>query len=101
MSSIVPSTGWKSEGHPDGSKVLTKEKRRYCVIPRELLAVVCFVKQYRHYFFGRMFLESIDHRVPRYLLNFKDPQGQIARWLKVLDMILTLSIVQEGNTTLS
>ena len=68
-----------------GSRTLTKEERSYCVTRKELLAVVHFVKQYRHYLFGKRFLVRTDHGALRYLLTFKDPQGQMARWLQVLD----------------
>ena len=68
-----------------GSKTLSKEERRYCVTRRELLAIVHFVKQYRHYLLGQRFLIRTDHGALKYLLNFKDPQGQMARWLQVLD----------------
>ena len=68
-----------------GSKALTKEERRYCVTRKELLAIVHFVKQYRHYLYGNKFLIRTDHGALRYLMNFKDPQGQMARWLQVLD----------------
>jgi transposase InsO family protein len=67
-----------------GSRTLSKEERRYCVTRRELLAVVYFLKHYRHYLFGRKFLLRTDHGALKYLLNFKDPQGQMARWLQVL-----------------
>lgn len=68
-----------------GSRTLTREERRYCVTRRELLAVVYFVKQFRHYLYGRKFLIRTDHGALRWLLNFKDPQGQVARWIEVLD----------------
>merc|ERR1711893_172930 len=68
-----------------GSKALTKEERRYCVTRRELLAIVHFVKLYRHYLYGKRFLLRTDHGALKYLFNFKDPQGQMARWLQVLD----------------
>ena len=67
-----------------GSKSLTKEERRYCVTKRELLAVVYFLKQYRHYLYGQKFRIRTDHGALRWLTNFKDPQGQVARWLEVL-----------------
>ena len=67
-----------------GSRTLTKEERRYCTTRRELLAVVYFLKHYRHYLFGKRFLLRTDHGSLRFLLNFKDPQGQMARWLQVI-----------------
>ena len=68
-----------------GSKALMKEERCFCVTQRELLAVVHFIKLYRHYLFGKRFLIRTDHSALKYLFNFKDPQGQMARWLQVLD----------------
>ena len=67
-----------------GSRTLTKEERRYCVTRRELLAIVHFVKQYRHYLYGRRFLIRTDHGALKWLTSFKDLQGQVARWLEVL-----------------
>ena len=67
-----------------GSWMLTKEERRYCVTRRELLAMVHFVKQYRHYLYGQSFVIRTDHGALQWLTNFKDLQGQLARWLEVL-----------------
>lgn len=38
------------------SRTLTKAEKRYCVTRKELLAVVHFIKHYRHYLYGRRFL---------------------------------------------
>ena len=64
---------------------MTKEERWYCVTGQELLAVVNFGKQHRHYLYGRRFLIRTDHGALEDLFSFKDPQGQMARWLQVLD----------------
>ncbi|XP_053378575.1 uncharacterized protein LOC128548173 [Mercenaria mercenaria] len=68
------------------SKCLSKEERHYCVTRRELLAVICSVKHYHHYLFGRHFVIRSDHGALRWLTNFKHPEGQIARWLEVLSI---------------
>ena len=68
-----------------GSRVLTKQERRYCVTRRELLAVIHFVKVYRHYLVGKHFIVRSDHAALRWLKSFKEPEGQVARWLEVLD----------------
>ncbi|XP_041466120.1 uncharacterized protein LOC121416727 [Lytechinus variegatus] len=67
-----------------GSCVLAKEQRRYCVTRKELLAVVLFTRFYRHYLLGKPFLVRTDHSSLRWLLNFKRPEGQIARWIEEL-----------------
>ena len=66
------------------SRKLNKAERSYCVTRRELLAVVHFVKHFKHYLYGRKFLIRTDHGSLRWLMNFKSPEGQIARWLEVL-----------------
>ena len=66
------------------SRSLSKPERRYCVTRREMLAVVHFAKYFRHYLYGRKFTIRTDHGALRWLTNFQDPQGQVARWLEVL-----------------
>lgn len=50
----------------------------------ELLAIVDAVKSFRHYLLGRRFLIRTDHVSLRWLLSFKDLEGQLARWLERL-----------------
>lgn len=68
-----------------GSRVLTKQERRYCITRRELLAVVHFVKTYRHFLVGKEFKLRTDHASLRWIKSFKEPEGQLARWLETLD----------------
>ena len=68
-----------------GSRVLTKQERRYCVTRRELLAVVHFIKYFRHYLVGKRFTLRTDHASLKWLRHFKNPEGQVARWLEVLE----------------
>ena len=68
-----------------GSRVLSKAERNYCITRRELLAVVYFVKTYRHYLVGKKFILRTDHAALRWLKDFKEPEGQVARWIEVLD----------------
>ena len=67
-----------------GSMSLAPEQRRYCVTRLELLALVRFTRQYRHYLLGRQFTVRTDHHSLLWLLNFKYPQGQLARWIEEL-----------------
>ncbi|VDI38341.1 Hypothetical predicted protein [Mytilus galloprovincialis] len=57
------------------SCTLTPEQRRYCTTRKELLAVVRFTRQFRHYLFGRNFVVRTDHSSLTWLLHFKQPQG--------------------------
>ena len=66
------------------SRVLSKAERRYCVTRRELLAVVFFIDHFRHYLIGRSFTLRTDHGSLTWLWKFKNPEGQLARWLEKL-----------------
>jgi len=66
------------------SRVLSKAERNYCVTRRELLAVVDSLKFFRHYLLGRKFLIRTDHVSLKWLMSFKDLEGQLARWLERL-----------------
>ena len=66
------------------SKRLNEQKERYSVTRKELLAVITFVNHFRHYLLGQQFLLRTDHGSLRWLFDFKDPRGQVARWLEVL-----------------
>ena len=68
-----------------GSYALTPEQINYCTTRKELLAVVRFTRQFRHYLLGKQFVVRTDHSSLRWLLNFKEPDGQLARWLEELN----------------
>ncbi|KAL5019435.1 hypothetical protein ScPMuIL_003480, partial [Solemya velum] len=59
-------------------------ERKYSVTRKELLAVIKAIKHFRHYLYGREFVLRTDHASLRWLMGFKEPQGQIARWLEFL-----------------
>ena len=67
-----------------GSRTLSKPERQYCVTRRELLAVVVFTDHFRPYLTGRSFILRTDHGCLTWLANFKEPTGQLARWLEKL-----------------
>ena len=74
-----------------GSYVLTPTQRKYCTTRKELLAIVRFTRQFRHFLLGRQFLIRTDHNSLTWLLRFKHIEGQLARWLEELsqfDMII-------------
>lgn len=66
------------------SKSLSKSERNYCVTRRELLAIIESVKHFHHYLYGKKFLIRTDHGALRWVLKFKNPEGQVARWLQIL-----------------
>ena len=67
------------------SRALSKPERNYCVTRRELLAIVHFTGYFRHYLYGTHFKVRTDHGSLRWLYNFKEPEGQVARWIERLN----------------
>ncbi|GBM92206.1 Retrovirus-related Pol polyprotein from transposon 297 [Araneus ventricosus] len=66
------------------SKSLGKPERNYCVTRKELLAIVKSIEHFHHYLYGRKFLLRTDHASLGWLLNFREPEGQISRWIQRL-----------------
>ncbi|KAK3099399.1 hypothetical protein FSP39_003829 [Pinctada imbricata] len=67
------------------SKTLNRSQERYCTTYKELLAVVSFVKTFRHYLWGRKFIVRTDHASLVWLRRFKNPEGVVARWIAFLE----------------
>ena len=66
------------------SKTLDKTQRRYCTTRKELLSVITFVQQFKIHLLGRKFIIRSDNSSLRWLMRFKNPTDQLARWLEVL-----------------
>ena len=66
------------------SHTLTKRQWRYYVTQHELLAVIAFMWYFRHYLLGRKFLVRTDNSALRWIMSFKEPEDQLARWLEIL-----------------
>ncbi|GFR30068.1 retrovirus-related Pol polyprotein from transposon 17.6 [Trichonephila clavata] len=71
------------------SKCLSRPERNYCVTRKELLAIVKAIEHFYPYLYGRRFLLRTDHASLIWLLNFKNPEGQIARWIQRLQDLLS------------
>ena len=80
-----------------GSLALSAEQRRYCTTRKELLAIVRFTRQYRYYLLGRPFKVRTDHNSLVWLLRFKDPQGQLARWIEELSQYTMILEYRKGR----
>jgi len=83
--------GVLSQVGPEGERVVAyfsrafnKHEKRYCVTRRELLAVVLSIRHFRYYLCGLEFLVRTDHSALQWLMTFKEPEGQVARWLEEL-----------------
>ena len=62
---------------------LSSAQQQYCTTKWELLAVVTFMKHFKHYLLRQEFIISTDHAPLMWLRNFKEPEVLIARWLSI------------------
>lgn len=58
------------------NRTMTKCKRR---TRKELLAVVHFVKHFRHYLCGKEFIVQTDHSLLKWLFQFNNPERRLLR----------------------
>ncbi|KAJ8353974.1 hypothetical protein SKAU_G00215410 [Synaphobranchus kaupii] len=66
------------------SRTFDKAERRYCVTRRELLAVVLAIRHFKYYLCGLHFTVRTEHSALQWLMSFKEPEGQVARWIEEL-----------------
>ncbi|KAK3104816.1 hypothetical protein FSP39_010929 [Pinctada imbricata] len=62
-----------------------------------MLAVVFFIKHFRHYLSGREFILRTDHASLVWLHRFKEPDGQISRWLQQLGQYVFKIVHRAGK----
>lgn len=66
------------------SKCLNNAEKNYCVTRKERLAVIKAGEAFSHYLLGRKFTIRTDHAALKWLVSFKNPVNQIARWIAFL-----------------
>jgi hypothetical protein len=66
------------------SEALDPAERNYCVTRRELLAVIKALRHFHCYVYKRQFVIRTDHSSLRWLVNFREPKDQLARWVEEL-----------------
>ncbi len=104
LSQLIPA-GEDKEGNPVydeyvlsyASRTLNVHEKNYCTTRKEMLAVVWFTRYFRPYLFGREFVVRTDHNSLRWLYNFWEPEGQVARWLQVLSEYNFVVVHREGK----
>ena len=67
------------------SKSLEGSEQRCCTARKELLAVVRALKHFKCYLYGQKITVRTDNSAVSWLHRSKDPVGQPARWIEVID----------------
>ena len=67
------------------SRCLNKPELNYSTIEKELLAVVCAVRHFRPYLYGRKFTIYTDHRPLVYLFSMIDPSSRLTKFRLALE----------------
>ena len=67
------------------SRAFNSCERKYCIICKELAAMIFGLKQYHQYLLGRHFRICSDHAALTYLRSAKELVGQQARWLDFIE----------------
>lgn len=62
-----------------------------------MLAVVYFTRYFKHYLLGKRFTLRTDHGSLIWLKNFKEPDGQIHRWIQQLSQFHMKIVHRPGN----
>lgn len=80
-----------------GSLMLSAEQRNYCTTRKELLAVVRFTRQYRHYLLGKQFTLRTDNASLLWVMKFRNLTGQLARWVEELNQYSIKMVHRAGR----
>ena len=64
------------------SRSLSMPERIYAVTRKEILALVDALRHFRCYVIGKRFKVRTDHSALQWLRTFKEPVGQVARWIE-------------------
>ena len=64
-----------------GSRSLNEQEKNYCGTRSEMLALVNDMDHFRYYLMGQKDRLRTDNHSLVWLMSFKEPQGQVARWL--------------------
>ena len=68
-----------------GNRSYSRAESNYCTTRQELLTIVCFVKKFKQYLFGRKFLIRTDQAASKWLKRTPESIGQQSRWLEQLE----------------
>ena len=60
---------------------MNEQEKNYCGTRLEMLALVNYMDHFCYYLVGQKYRLRTDNHSLVWLMSFKEPQGQVARWL--------------------
>lgn len=66
------------------SKKLNSTQKRYTILEKELMSIVCCVSTFKHYLYGRHFLIRCDNKSLTEMSKLECPGNRVARWFTFL-----------------
>lgn len=84
--------GWLGQEDANGiirpiayfSKKLNPTQKRYTILEKELMAIVCCISTFKHYLYGRHFIIRCDNKSLTQLSKLENPGNRVARWFMFL-----------------
>ena len=74
------------------SKKMLPAEKNYPVHEQELLAIICALREWRHYVYGKEFKVITDHQSLRYLSTQPNLSARQARWMEFLQQFEPFTI---------
>lgn len=84
-----------------GGRSLKLAEKNYSATSIELLAILCGIREYRHYVCGKPFEVESDHYALQYLKSIKPQTGRLARWAMELSQYEFTVIHRPGKTLIN
>ena len=82
------------------SKKMLPAERNYPIHEQELLAVICALKEWRHYLHGAKFQVVTDHKSLQWLQTQPNLSARQTRWVELLQQFEFEIVYKEGKTNI-
>ena len=64
----------------------SKAERNYSTTRKKLLALIWGMEHFAPYLIGKQFMARTDHNALKWIKNFTQPKGEVARWIERLSI---------------
>ena len=79
------------------SRLTADAEKQWDTRELELLAAIATMEQFQYYLDGQRFTLETDHNNLRWIMNIKNPQGRLARWITRLTAFGVEFVYRKGE----